>query len=228
MSVKTALKLSLCLGPFFLSGCFSPPYNNFTPEHRTLKRTAITTTAGATAGALIGSAVGSTGVGAVLGGAAGVAVGLYSGNQHNLIKKIKKQHMQYFAYGDTMTLVVPTDRYFLYDSPHLNDLCYEGLNNIVRLLKFYPNCPIYVAAFTDDVGTRHHKNKLSQAQAEAMITFLWANDIPARLLHAEGYGSQHDVADNRWVHGSAFNRRLEIQWQNGACPTKTQPIYTMK
>ncbi|MCX7118071.1 MAG: C-OmpA-like family protein CmpA [Legionellales bacterium] len=225
MSVKTAAKLSLCMGlsTLVLSGCFNPPYNNFTPERRTLKQTLATTAVGAGAGALIGSVVGGTAAGAVIGGAAGVAIGLYAGNQHNLIKAIKKQDMQYFAYGDTMTLVVPTDRYFLYNSPHLNDICYPGLNNIVRLLKYYPNSPIYVAAFTDDVGTRHHKNKLSQAQAETMITFLWANNIPAQLLHPEGYGDKHDVADNHWIHGSAYNRRIEIQWLNGPFPTRSQP-----
>ena len=224
MSVKTSVRFPACVGllALTLSGCFNPPYNNFHDDHRTLRRVAISTGIGAGTGAIIGSVTGSTAIGAVIGGAAGAAVGLCSNNQNALIKEIQKQDMQYIRYGDTMTLVVPTDRYFQFNSPHLIDICYPGLNNIIRLLKYYPGTPVYVAAFTDDVGTRYHRKMLSQAQAETMLTFLWANDIPAQLLHAEGYGDKHDVGDNQLIHGSAYNRRIEIQWLNTPAPP-TQP-----
>jgi outer membrane protein OmpA-like peptidoglycan-associated protein len=216
MSVRTSAKFLARTGvlALTLSGCFHPPYNNFRSDHRVLKDVVVSAGVGAGAGALIGSVAGNTAAGAVLGGAAGAAVGLYKNNRHSLIKQLEAQDMQYIAYGDTMTLIVPTDRYFQFNSPHLNDICYPGLNNIVRLLKYYPNTPVYVAAFTDDVGTRYHKKMLSQAQAETLITFLWANDIPAQLLHPEGYGDKHDVGDNHLIHGSAYNRRIEIQWLN--------------
>lgn len=224
MSVITAARHPACVGllALALSGCFHPPYNNFHDDHRTLRRVAISAGVGAGTGAIIGSVTGSAAIGAAIGGAAGVAVGLYSSNQHALLKEIQKQDMQYIAYGDTMTLVIPTDRYFQFNSPRLNDICYPGLNNIIRLLKYYPDSPVYVAAFTDDVGTRYHKKMLSQAQAETMLTFLWANDIRAQLLHAEGYGDKHDVGDNQWIRSSAYNRRIEIQWLNGPMPA-TQP-----
>jgi flagellar motor protein MotB len=47
-----------------------------------------------------------------------------------------------------------------------------------------------------------------------MLTFLWANDIQARRLKAEGYGDRFDIGDNKLIRGSAYNRRIEIQWQN--------------
>ncbi len=227
MSVRTSARLPACIGllAFTLSGCFHPPYNNFRDDHRTLRQVAVSAGIGAGTGAVIGSVAGNTAVGAAIGGATGVAIGLYKNNQHSLIKEIQKQDMEYIAYGDTMTLVVPTDRYFLFNSPLLNDICYPGLNNIVRLLKYYPNSPVYVAAFTDNIGTRHHKNILSQAQAETMITFLWANNIPAQLLHAEGYGDKHDVGDNQWIHSSAYNRRIEIQWLNGPIALTQPALY---
>ena len=201
-----------------LSGCFHPPYNNFQPDQRVLTQTLLAAGVGAGTGALIGSAAGNTAAGAVIGGAAGAAVGLYRTNQQSLIKELKKQDIQNIAYGDRMTLVVPTDRYFQFNSPELKDIEYPGLNNIIRLLKYNPNSPVYVAAFTDDIGTNHHKLKLSEAQAQAMLTFLWANNISAELLQAEGYGDKHTIGDNRWMHGSAYNRRIEIQWMNGSFP----------
>ena len=217
MSVRTSAIRPLCasLLALTLSGCFHPPFNNFHDDQRALKNVAVSAGIGAGAGAVVGSVAGNTAAGAIIGGATGAAIGLYKNNQSSLIKKIQNQDMQYIAYGDTMTLVIPTDRYFVFNSPKLNDICYPGLNNIVKLLKYYPHSPIFVAAFTDNVGTRHHKNMLSQARAETMITFLWANGIQAQRLHAEGYGDKHDVGDNHLIRGSAYNRRIEIQWLNG-------------
>ena len=216
MSVRTSAKFLANIGvlAFTLSGCFHPPYNNFHRDYRALGGVATGAVVGAGAGALIGSVAGNTAIGAVLGGATGAAIGVYKNNRRFLIKQLEAQDMQYIAYGDTMTLIIPTDRYFQFNSPRLNAICYPGLNNVVRLLKYYPNTPVYVAGFTDSVGSRYHKKMLSQAQAETMITFLWANDIPAQLLHPEGYGDKHDVGDNHLIHGSAYNRRIEIQWLN--------------
>ena len=88
------------------------------------------------------------------------------------------------------------------------------------------NSPIYVAGFTDDVGSRYHKRLLSQAQAETMLSFLWANNIQAYRLKAEGYGDKHAVSENSLIHGSAQNRRIEIQWFTGlVAQAKTQVMY---
>jgi len=130
----------------------------------------------------------------------------------------KKGDIQYVQYGDTMELIVPTDRYFKFNSPRFNELCYNGLISIVKLLKYSPHSVIYVAGFSDGVGSRYHKNRLSQAQAETMLTFLWANGINAQRLSAEGYGDRHAISDNHFIHGSAQNRRLEIQWFNSPPP----------
>ena len=226
MSVRSSASRPVCVSllALTLNGCFHPPYNNFHDDRRTLKDVAILAGIGAGAGAAIGSVAGSTAAGAVIGGATGVAIGLYKNNQHALLKQIQKQGMQYVAYGDTMTLIVPTDSYFLFNSPKFNDISYPGLNNIVKLLKLYPHSPIYIAAFTDDEGSRHHKKMLSQAQAETMLTFLWANDIPAERLRSEGYGDKHGIGDNRWIHASAYNRRIEIQWLNSPPTPQAQPV----
>ena len=120
-----------------------------------------------------------------------------------------------------MELIVPTDKYFEFNSPKLNDICYQGLNEIVKMVKLYPCSTIYVAAFTDNIGSYEHKKRLSQAQAETMLTFLWANGIKAEQLNAEGFGDQYSIGDNTLIHGSAYNRRIEIQWVNApAIPQK--------
>lgn len=226
MSAKTSARLAMSasLLALTLSGCFRPPYNNFNDDNRAVKQVATYGGVGAGIGAVVGSVTGNTAAGATIGGIAGVGRGIFKNTKNALLKELQDQDIQFIQYGDTLTLVVPTDKYFLFDSPHLKEICYPGLNNIIKLIKYYPNTPIFVAGFTDDVGTRHHKKMLSQAQAETMLTFLWANDIHAQRLHAEGYASQHTLGDNHQVHGSAYNRRIEIQWLNGPMsPEQTSP-----
>ena len=209
-----------------LSGCFYPPFNNFRDDHARTSEVIGGTLAGAGVGALIGSVAGQTATGAVVGTAVGASASLYRNSRASLIKAMTNdEDMQFIEYGDSITLIIPTDRYYLFNSPHLNDLCYKGLNNIIKLIKLYPDTPVYVAAFTDNIGSKHHKRMLSQARAETMLTFLWAHDINAQRLHAEGYSDKHDVGDNHLIHGSAFNRRIEIQWLKTPSSKPQRPPY---
>lgn len=212
--------IMICL----LSSCFHPPFNNFKKDHPIARRAG----AGTTVGVIAGSIAVSTATGAVVGGAAGgtvgVIIGLQKESKKNIIKELKKQDIQFVQYGDTMTLVVPTDKYYMFDSPRINEIRYPALVNIIKLLRFYPNSPIYVAGFTDNVGSPYHKRELTQSQAETMLTFLWANDIAAKRLKAEGYSDKNDISDNQLIHGSAQNRRIEIQWFNGYVPMPRQQM----
>jgi outer membrane protein OmpA-like peptidoglycan-associated protein len=201
-----------------LDGCYGyrPPYNEFERYNYKIAPTAAGATVGGIAGAIGGTAgtavVGTALAGAAVGGAAGLAVGVYRESKRAILLGLNKHDIVYIQYGDTHTLIVPTDRYYLFNSNVLNDLCYPGLTYIIRLLQLYPKCTVHVAAFTDNIGSSRHKKMLTQARAEAMVTYLWANGIPAEKLNAQGYGDKHDVAPNSIIHGSAHNRRLEIQW----------------
>lgn len=211
---KRTLQLSGLVASLSLSACYHPPYNRFEPHNRTIKPMVK----GASVGAVAGALAGNTLVGVAVGGAAGSALGIYRSSKTGIINELQDQSIQYVQYGDTRTLIVPTDKYFLYSSPRINELCYPGLANIVKLMSFYPGSTVFVAGFTDNVGSRKRKQQLSQAQAEAMVSLLWANGIKAELLNAQGYGDQHPIGDNNLIHGSAFNRRLEIQWMKADAP----------
>lgn len=195
-----------------LSGCFKPPYNEFQEDKRKMQSVAETTLAGVVVGGAAGAVAGNVATGAVLGGVAGATIGFQKTTRRHLIKELSKQNIEYIHYGDTITLLVPTDKYFEFNDPHLNEICYPGLVNIVKLIKYYDTCPIYVAAFSDNIGTKEHKRNLTQARAETMVAFLWANNIDATRLKGEGYADKFPIGDNHLIRGSAYNRRLEIQW----------------
>lgn len=214
----------------FLSSCFHKPFNNFRHDPSTTRKTLTGVVFGsALGGVTTGTATGAL-VGGAVGGTVGAAIGIHHNSKRKIIKDLSRQDIQYVEYGDTMTLIIPTDKYFMFHSPRINELCFPGLNTVVRLLKLYPYSPIYVAGFTDNVGSRRHKRLLSQAQAETILTFLWANNIQAYRLKAEGYGDKNTIADNNLIHGSAQNRRIEIQWFKGlvAHAQAQSPVYYTK
>ena len=217
----------ICLLSLSLSGCFRPPYNNFKPYRRAYE----TSVPGIAVGTAATIAAGGAPIlaGAALGGAVGASVGLYKDSKPRLIRELKKLDIQYIEYGDTVTFVVPTDKYFLFESARFNELCFPGLSDLIKLIKTFPKCcRIYVAGFSDSVGSRYSKRMLTQARAERMVAFLWANDIPSQRLVAEGYGDKHPVGDNRLIHGSAFNRRLEIQLFKNCSAPLPMPLAPMK
>ena len=138
-------------------------------------------------------------------------IGLYYQSKHYLINELSKADIQYIEYGNTITFLIPTDKYFLFNTATLNDLLYNGLNSLIKLIKKYPNGPIYIATFSDNIGDNLYNQHLSQKRSEAMLTFLWANGIALDRLNAEGYGQKNPIADNQLIRGNALNRRIEIQ-----------------
>ncbi|MFY7698525.1 MAG: OmpA family protein [Legionella sp.] len=211
MSIPTFLgRIFWALSILTLAGCYHIPYNNFHADKSTLAVTALGAGMGAGSGAVVGMVAGSTGVGVAIGGASGALLALRNTQYNAVVTELEKQGIQLIHYGNRTSLIIPTDHYFVFNSAQLNDLRYQGLNTIIKLIKYYPCSDIYIAGFTDDIGSNHHKKLLSQTRAETILTFLWANNIQAKHLQARGYGDRFNIGDNRSVHGSAYNRRIEI------------------
>lgn len=208
MSTKRTT-IAVIVSAALLTGCFHPPYNHFRKDPPAVKKIAE----GVGMGAAVGAATGTLMAGIAVGGTIGAVDSLYKNSFRATRADLKKYDIQFVQYGETKLLIVPTDRYFQFNSARLNDRCYAGLNTIAKFLRYFPYSTFYVSGFTDNVGSRDHKRRLSEARAEAMVTFLWAKNITtARELHAAGYGDDFPIADNQLIRGSAMNRRIEIQW----------------
>jgi len=130
----------------------------------------------------------------------------------SITKNIQDGDIQIVNEGHRITLIVPTDKYFLFDTAKLNDLKYEPLDNIVNLIKCFPKSTINIAGFTDDVGNYEYKRLLSNQRAQSIVSYLWSQGVSEKTLQAQGYGSRFAIANNDLIHGSALNRRVEIQW----------------
>ncbi len=136
----------------------------------------------------------------------------YLHNKKFIIKALEKESIQIINEGHRITILIPTDLYYVFDTERLNDLRYPVLDMVVELIHCFDEKDIFVSAFTDDVGSNAHKRALSQNRAKSMMAFLWARGISRKNLHAAGYGDKFSIGNNQLIRGSAFNRRVEIQW----------------
>ncbi len=82
--------------------------------------------------------------------------------------------------------------------------------NIVEILKAYPNVKIKIGGYTDNKGKAKSNLALSEKRAATVKNTLVAGGIDASRLEAEGYGSEHPVADNATDAGRQQNRRIDV------------------
>lgn len=205
--------LGLLLLCVLMSACYRPPYNQFEPPQTLFTHTVV----GAGVGAIAGTAAGAPVLGTGIGLASGAVVGLLKTSRPYLIKKMKAHDIQLVEYGDTITLVVPTDRYYVFNRPQLHELQYPGLEAMLNFIRLYPKAMFAVVGFSDNVGSRRVNTQLASARAHTMVTFLYANGFSSKQLFAESFGPRYAIGDQTLVHGAAYNRRIEIQWHQGGC-----------
>ena len=97
------------------------------------------------------------------------------------------------------------------DSATLKPQSREQLSNIAAILNAYPRVRLKIGGYTDNSGDATANVRLSQARADAVSHELVGMGVGAARLEAEGYGSQHPVADNATEEGRARNRRVALR-----------------
>lgn len=86
----------------------------------------------------------------------------------------------------------------------------ETLDGVVTVLKRCGDADILVEGHTDSRGDKTLNRNLSDGRAKAVRKYLIEGGIGAERLEAQGYGSQHPIADNKTSAGRAKNRRIEL------------------
>jgi len=86
----------------------------------------------------------------------------------------------------------------------------EQLDNVVAILKAYPNVHVKIGGYTDNTGNAAANLKLSDDRAKNVMTALVAGGIDQSRLEAKGYGEDHPVASNATEEGRAQNRRISL------------------
>ncbi len=84
------------------------------------------------------------------------------------------------------------------------------LNDIIAILKEYPNAKFTVEGHTDSVGSAKTNQRLSDSRASSVKDFLTSHGIATSRLTSIGYGEDKPIATNKTRTGRKQNRRVEI------------------
>lgn len=86
----------------------------------------------------------------------------------------------------------------------------DVLNQIVEIMRRYPDYKLRISGHTDSIGSASTNQELSEERAEACYEYLVSQGInPSRMSFA-GYGESRPIADNRYKDGREQNRRVEF------------------
>ena len=86
----------------------------------------------------------------------------------------------------------------------------EILNQIINVLKKFPNSRFRIEGHTDSTGKKAKNIELSQNRADAVKIYLIQGGIDQSRLESKGYGPEKPIASNKNKKGRALNRRVEI------------------
>ena len=86
----------------------------------------------------------------------------------------------------------------------------EVLNQIINVLKKFPNSRFRIEGHTDSTGKKAKNIELSQNRADAVKIYLIQGGIASDRLESKGYGPEKPIASNKNKKGRALNRRVEI------------------
>jgi len=87
----------------------------------------------------------------------------------------------------------------------------EQLDNIVEIMKCFPDVKIKLGGYTDNTGDAAANLLLSGNRAKSVMEALVAKGVSAEKVSDEGYGEEHPVASNDTPEGRAQNRRIDIR-----------------
>ena len=93
------------------------------------------------------------------------------------------------------------------------------LQNIVEIMKAFPDVNLKLGGYTDNVGDKAANLKLSDERAKSVIAELVKMGVDASKLAAEGYGEQFPVASNDTEEGRAKNRRIDVRVTKKPAPS---------
>jgi outer membrane protein OmpA-like peptidoglycan-associated protein len=88
---------------------------------------------------------------------------------------------------------------------------FAELDRIAIAIVSTPNSRWEIAGHTDAQGVAATNMRLSQARAQAVMTYLASKNVPASAMTAVGYGSTRAIAPNTRAAGRAQNRRVEVK-----------------
>ena len=211
MTARTAFRnVSLgLLATAMLSACAtggsyvqSDPYGNPTQQqNRTGKGALIGAAIGTAAGLLSGSSATERRqhamIGAGIGALGGAAVGNYQDRQERALReRMAGTGVDVVRQGDNITLNMPDNITFGFDSSALQSQFYPVLDDVAETLREYNQTIVEVAGHTDSKGTDAYNQQLSVRRAESVGNYLMSKGLMRDRFIITGAGESRPIASN--------------------------------
>ena len=88
---------------------------------------------------------------------------------------------------------------------------YTLLSKVQKAIGMFEQPIVTIEGHTDSTGSAQTNQALSQKRAEAVKTYLVANNtLPSNRIYAIGYGPDRPLAPNTTLEGRAINRRIDV------------------
>lgn len=110
--------------------------------------------------------------------------------------------------GDHIELRTPIS--FDVGAPTLDAAGQQVLDEVVRILRMHPDIAVDIGVHSDSTGSSAFNQRITEARARAIQTYLVTHGIAASRIQARGYGEDQPIDTNRTEEGRARNRRVEI------------------
>ncbi|ALN61942.1 ompA family protein [Lysobacter antibioticus] len=193
----------------------NPPPEQQGGMNRTQKGALIGALAGVAAGLLSGDDATERRqralIGAGVGGLAGGAIGNYQDRQERALRdRMAGTGVDVVRQGDNITLNMPSNITFAFNSASLDPQFYSVLDNVASTLTEYNQTIVEVAGHTDSIGTDAVNQRLSEQRAASVGNYLMSKGLVRDRFILTGAGKTRPIASNDTEAGRAQNRRVEI------------------
>jgi len=107
-------------------------------------------------------------------------------------------------------IVSMPDVLFDINKSDLKSTARERLAKVAGILISYPDIHVEVDGYTDSTGSLDLNERLSQARAESVRSYLTSQGVNSSTITAQGFGPNDPVASNETASGRQQNRRVEL------------------
>jgi outer membrane protein OmpA-like peptidoglycan-associated protein len=201
---------SLAIGlAFILTACTTNPY---TGERQASKAAIYGAGAAAVCGIIGARESGKHARNAALGcGAIGAGIGAYMDVQEAKLKEqLQGSGVSVIREGNNIRLVMPGNITFETDKAQLRSSFYSVLDSVSLVLAKYNDTTMRVTGHTDNAGSEHYNQQLSEQRARSVANYLASRGVENQRMFVEGMGESQPIADNTSPQGRASNRRVEL------------------
>ena len=195
------------------------PQGQYPPEQQGMSKTQKGALIGALTGVAAGLLSGSDAterrqralVGAGVGALAGGAIGNYQDRQERALReRMAGTGVGVVRQGDNITLNMPGNITFAFDSSNLQPQFLPVLDNVAGTLSEYNQTIVEVAGHTDSIGSDAVNQRLSEQRAASVGNYLMSKGLVRDRFILTGAGKTRPIASNDTDAGRAQNRRVEI------------------